>query len=195
MGNSSPATQSAVRSSAIQNNSPNIRRPKTFSAFSAKQKDVLLKRYQFYDSSAGGSVGIPLDICLAMPEFVGNKLIGVLIHDFANPKTGCLHQEEFLNFCSFLSPLTKVEEKKLVLFDCFNVYKTKTLTHDEIFRLYKVLLGHTISDDHILSLTFEALQHPKLRNKGEIQRDEFIEMAPDSEVEEKLSVHFNVPAG
>lgn len=63
-----------------------------------------------------------------------------------------------------------------VLFDCFNVYKAKTLTHDEIFRLYKVLLGHTISDDHILSLTFEALQHPKLRNKGEIQLDEFIEV-------------------
>ncbi|CAL1528926.1 unnamed protein product [Lymnaea stagnalis] len=168
---------------------------KRFSTFTPKQKEALLKRYNLYDSSSGGVVGIPLDVCLAMPEFVGNKLIGVLIHDFANSRTGCMHQEEFLNFCSFLHPLTSIEEKKKVLYDCFNVYGTDWMTHDEIFRLYKVLLGHTVSDDHILALTFKALQHPSLKVKGQIKKFEFMQMASDSEIEQRLTVIFNVPPG
>lgn len=81
-----------------------------------------MKRYQAYDPTDKGVDGIPIYVCLAMPEFVGNKLIGILIHDFANPRTGKLHPQEFLNFCSFLSPSTSIEEKKKgKLFMCLGI--------------------------------------------------------------------------
>ncbi|KAK6986776.1 calcineurin subunit b type 1 [Biomphalaria glabrata] len=193
MGNSNVPPQSRSSLQPRKQNTRNGRGPRNYSAFSPKQKAALMKRYQAYDPTDKGVDGIPIYVCLAMPEFVGNKLIGILIHDFANPRTGKLHPQEFLNFCSFLSPSTSIEEKKKVLFDCFNVYETDCISHDELYRLYKVFLGHTISDDHILALTFKALQHPSLRRQGEIHEDEFIEMAPDNEVEQRLTVFFNIP--
>ncbi|KAK0056716.1 calcineurin subunit B type 2 [Biomphalaria pfeifferi] len=198
MGNSNVPPQSRSSLQQRKQNTRNGRGPRNYSAFSPKQKAALMKRYQAYDPTDKGVDGIPIYVCLAMPEFVGNKLIGILIHDFANPRTGKLHPQEFLNFCSFLSPSTSIEEKKkgklyMFLFDCFNVYETDCISHDELYRLYKVFLGHTISDDHILALTFKALQHPSLRRQGEIHEDEFIEMAPDNEVEQRLTVFFNIP--
>ena len=54
-----------------------------------------------------------------------------------------------------------------------DVYDTGLLTHDEMFRIYKLLFGGAISDDHILDLTFRALQHPDLNKAGEISQEEF----------------------
>lgn len=71
-----------------------------------------MKRYCAYDISPSGTRGIPVFVCLSFPEFAGNKLISVLIHDFANADTTYIHQEEFLNFCAFLSPYTDETEKK-----------------------------------------------------------------------------------
>ena len=59
------------------------------------------------------------------------------------------------------------------LFQLVDVYDTGLLTHDEMFRVYKLLLGGAISDDHILDLTNRALQHPDLNKPGEISQDEF----------------------
>lgn len=61
-----------------------------------------------------------------------------------------------------------------VLYEAFNVYGSEAFTHDEIFRLYKVLLGHVVNDDFILALTDTALNNPSLRTKGEITREEFM---------------------
>ena len=59
------------------------------------------------------------------------------------------------------------------LFQLVDVYDTGLLTHDEMFRIYKLLFGGAISDDHILDLTFRALQHPDLNKPGEISQGEF----------------------
>ncbi|GFN93596.1 calcineurin subunit b type 1 [Plakobranchus ocellatus] len=165
------------------------------SSFTPRQRQALMRRYQTHDSSKDGRTGIPLDVCLAMPEFAGNNLIGVLIHDYLDPQTGRMHPQGFLQFCTLLSSCTTPAEKKKILFDSFNVYGTDTFTHDEIFRLYKVLLGRVISDDHILALTFEALRHPGLEKEGQITKNEFLQMVPDSEIEQKLTLQFNLPAG
>ena len=63
-----------------------------------------------------------------------------------------------------------------VLFDMFDVDKQKVLTHDGLFRIYKLLFTNAISDDHILALVFTALRHPNLAKEGEITRDEFIQV-------------------
>lgn len=160
-----------------------------------KQRQALLRRYQAHDASRDGNAGIPLDVCLAMPEFAGNNLISVLIHDYLDSETGRMHPQGFLQFCTFLSDCTPAADKKRILFDSFNVYGLETFTHDEVFRIYKVLLGHVISDDHILALTFEALKHPALIKQGQITKKEFLQMVPDSEIDQKLTVQFNIPAG
>ena len=59
------------------------------------------------------------------------------------------------------------------LFQLVDVYDTGVLTHDEMFRIYKLLFGGAVSDDHILDLTFRALQHPDLNKPGEISQEEF----------------------
>ncbi|GFS17734.1 calcineurin subunit B [Elysia marginata] len=184
-----PRQQAQPQGSEAQNSPAEPR------SFTPKQRQALLRRYQAHDTSRDGRVGIPLDICLAMPEFAGNNLISVLIHDYLDAETGRMHPQGFLQFCTFLSNCTPAVDKKRMLFDSFNVYGTETFTHDEIFRIYKVMLGHVISDDHILALTFEALKHPGLEKQGQISKNEFLQMVPDSEIEQKLTLHFNIPAG
>ena len=61
-----------------------------------------------------------------------------------------------------------------VLFDLFDVDEQKFLTHDGLFRIYKLLFTNAISDDHILALTFSALRHPSLAKEGQVTREEFI---------------------
>lgn len=160
--------------------------------FSQRQRQAFRKRYQIYDPRE--NQGIPVKVLLAIPEFAGNKLITILIHDYLNPQTGRMHLSEFLSFCTFLSSNTRAIDKKKALFESFNVYNTTTFTHDEIYRIYKTLLNHVISDDHILALTFEALRHPSLQTPGKITKEEFVRLIPDAEINEKLTVQFNVPS-
>lgn len=61
----------------------------------------------------------------------------------------------------------------VVIFDLLNIYSGETLSHDEIFRLYKLFYSSAISDDHILALTFKALNHNDLETKGQITFQEF----------------------
>ncbi|XP_005089332.1 uncharacterized protein LOC101858753 [Aplysia californica] len=194
MGNANGPARAAASNPAQQGGHRGARQTDdyAYATFSTRQRQALQRRYQTYDRHE--NQGIPLDVCLAMPEFAGNKLITILIHDYLDPNTGRLHLQDFIKFCLFLSPYTSPEEKKKALFESFNVYGTDTFTHDEIFRLYKVLLGHVVSDDHILALTFQTLRHPSLRKQGQITKDEFFKMIPDTEMEEKLTVCFNIPA-
>lgn len=62
------------------------------------------------------------------------------------------------------------------------------LTHDEVFRLYKLMFGAAISDDHILSLTFLALKHPDLIHPGEITKNEFLKVSFTPECRKLLHV-------
>jgi len=117
-----------------------------------------------------------------------------MMHDFLDPETGHMYMPDFLSFCSLFSEYTSIEDKKKALFSAFNVYNTEVFTHDEMFRLYKVLLGHVVSDDVILALTDQALKHPSLSNPGQMTREEFLQMIPDSEIEEKLTIKFNIPS-
>ena len=64
----------------------------------------------------------------------------------------------------------------VVLFDMFDVDKQKVLTHDGMFRIYKLMFTNAISDDHILALVFSALKHPDLAKPGEITKNEFIQV-------------------
>ena len=60
-----------------------------------------------------------------------------------------------------------------------DVYDTGVLTHDEMFRIYKLLFGGAMSDDHILDLTFRALKHPDLSKPGEISQEEFFRVCEE----------------
>ena len=70
----------------------------------------------------------------------------------------------------------------VVLFDMFDVDKQKVLTHDGMFRIYKLMFTNAISDDHILALVFSALKHPDLARPGEITKNEFIQVFCDYEL-------------
>ena len=69
----------------------------------------------------------------------------------------------------FSSPLS-------ALFDMFDVDNQKILTHDAMFRIYKLFFANAISDDHIVALVFSALRHPNLAKDGEVSRAEFMEV-------------------
>ncbi|KAL8563307.1 hypothetical protein ACOMHN_028830 [Nucella lapillus] len=149
-----------------------------------------MKRYAAYDSSADGEDGITLSDCLTMVEFTGNKFAPSIIEANLEEKTLRIHPDGFLRVLSLLSSKTPVEVKKNYLFQLVDVYDTGILTHDEMFRVYKLLLGGAVTDDHILDLTNRALQHFNLNKPGEVTQDEFFRMIPDSEVRSRLIVDF-----
>lgn len=64
-----------------------------------------------------------------------------------------------------------------VLFDLYDLDKQKVLTHDGMFRIYRLLFHTAVSDDHILALVYSALRHPNLAREGEVSRDEFIDVS------------------
>ena len=82
----------------------------SFPAVSQKQRQALLRRYHTYDRHE--DAGIPLDVCLAMPEFAGNKLVSILIHDYMDDETGRMHVDGWFRFCNFLSGNTSASDKK-----------------------------------------------------------------------------------
>ncbi|XP_076467111.1 uncharacterized protein LOC143298208 isoform X2 [Babylonia areolata] len=149
-----------------------------------------MKRYAAYDSSAGGEEGVTLADCLTMTEFTGNKFAASVLEANLDEETQRIHPEGFLRVLSLLSSKTPEEVKKNYLFQLVDVYDTGVLTHDELFRVYKLLLGGAVTDDHILDLTNRALQHYDLNKAGEISRDEFFRMVPDSEIRARLTVDF-----
>ena len=78
------------------------------------------------------------------------------------------------------------------MFDLLNIYGTELLTHDEIYRMYKMIFSHTVSDDHILAMTCKALKHPNLEKEGQITREEFYKMIPDHEIMNRMTINFKL---
>jgi len=148
----------------------------------------LEKRYSDFDKSDDGSTGITYDDMLMMPEFVGNEFASQIIAGNLDERTQKVYAKQFVQIFGILSPKTKAEEKKEFLFEIFNIYGTGILTHDELFRIYKTIFSHAISDDHIVALTFRALNHPSLKNKGQITKPEFLKMIPDHEITNRMNI-------
>ena len=90
------------------NNNTNQEDNQGYSTFSSKQRSGLQRRWEA--QSVKGK-GIPLDVCLALPEFVGSKLITILIHDYLDDD-GNMQMSQYLQFCNFLSEHTSPTEKK-----------------------------------------------------------------------------------
>ena len=63
-----------------------------------------------------------------------------------------------------------------VIFDMFDTDRQKILGHDAMYRMYKMMFGNVVSDDHILALTFSALRHPNLSKDDEVSREEFCDV-------------------
>ena len=58
----------------------------------------------------------------------------------------------------------------------FDTDRQKILGHDAMYRMYKMMFGNVVSDDHILALTFSALRHPNLSKDDEVSREEFCDV-------------------
>lgn len=158
--------------------------------FSYVEADQILLRYTSMDRSEQGNTGISVDDCIMMPEFTGCVVAPDLIKYFKDSSTQRIHSRQFMKICAMLCRRTPALKKKQLLFDMYDVDKQKILTHDALFRMYKLFFHSAVSDDHILALVFSALRHPNLSHEGEVSRDEFCEMIPDVEIQERMSVDF-----
>ncbi|XP_033740557.1 calcineurin subunit B type 1-like [Pecten maximus] len=156
--------------------------------FTENQLRKLMKRYR--DMDPDGTDGIPYDNMLTMVEFAGSDLAPPIIASLLDKRSLKIYPKSFLRVCALLSDRIKPAEKKKFIFDLFNIYSGDALTHDEIFRLYKLFYSVAISDDHILALTFKALNHPDLETKGQITFQEFEKMIGDQEIVDRMTVDF-----
>ncbi|XP_052811733.1 uncharacterized protein LOC128239228 [Mya arenaria] len=158
--------------------------------FTYEEADQILRRYNTMDSSPQGNTGIPVEECCLLQEFTGCVFAPDLIRYYRDKETKRIHPRQFMKICTMLCPRTQATKKKHMLFDLFDVDRQKVLTHDAMFRVYKLLFAGALSDDQILALVFSALRHPNLAHDDEITRDEFADMIPDNEIQERLSVDF-----
>ncbi|XP_052088185.1 uncharacterized protein LOC127725298 isoform X1 [Mytilus californianus] len=160
--------------------------------FTDAEVKSLLNRYDEVDTSENNSTGLSYDDVLYMPEFIGSVFAPLVIAANVDTKTKRIYARQFIKICSILSTQIKAEEKKKYLFELLNIYGTGLLTHDEIYRMYKLLFSHTISDDHILAMTFKALNHTSLQKKGQLTKQEFFKMIPDHEIMNRMTINFRL---
>ncbi|XP_053398356.1 uncharacterized protein LOC128556726 [Mercenaria mercenaria] len=158
--------------------------------FTSLEADQIIRRYSAMDSSSQGKDGITTEQCIMMPEFTGCVFAPDVIQYYRDSTTKKIHPKQFMKICTMLCRRTPALKKKEFLFDLYDVDKQKVLTHDAMFRMYRLLFHSAISDDHILALVSSALRHPNLSKDGEVTRDEFTDMIPDVEIQERLSVDF-----
>lgn len=158
--------------------------------FTVLETDQIIRRYNAMDPSPQGKTGITVDECIMMPEFTGCVFGPDIIQYYKDSTTKKIHPRQFMKICTMLCRRTPALKKKEFLFDLYDVDKQKVLTHDALFRLYKLMFHGAVSDDHILALVYSALRHPNLSKDGEVTRDEFADMIPDVEIQERLSVDF-----
>ncbi|KAK6168911.1 hypothetical protein SNE40_020068 [Patella caerulea] len=164
----------------------------TKTPFKTKELEKLLKRYSQYDSSERGINGIPYNTCVSIPEFSGNRLVPFIIEHHMDKNSNSIYPKEFLAICGIVSPDTSALVKKEFLFEMLDENNVGVLKHGEMFSLYKIIFGESISDNIILDLTFRALNHTELEKPGEIRKDEFMKMIPDNEIMSKLSVNLQL---
>ncbi|KAL4235862.1 hypothetical protein ACF0H5_004250 [Mactra antiquata] len=179
---------STPASSGLPNDFLNSLRKNT--PFTAHEIEQIAYRYSLMDSSELGKTGITVDNCIMMPEFTGCVFAPDVIKYYRDRETGKIHPRQFVKICTMLSRRTPATRKKEFLFDLYDVDRQKVLTHDAMFRLYKLMFHSAISDDHILGLVFSALRHPYLSRDGECTKDEFTDIITDNEIQERLSVDF-----
>ncbi|XP_061192725.1 uncharacterized protein LOC133200926 [Saccostrea echinata] len=148
----------------------------------------LEQRYQTLDKSPEATDGIPYDKMVLLPELRGNELCSHVVAANLDGRSGRVYAKQFVQIFGILSPKANPDEKKEFLFEIFNIYGTNVLMHDEMYRIYKTLFDRTISDDHILALTYRALNHKALKKKGEITKEEFLQLIPDHEIVNRMSV-------
>ncbi|XP_069134646.1 calcineurin subunit B-like [Argopecten irradians] len=156
--------------------------------FTENQLRRLMKRYR--DMDPDGTDGISYDNMLTMVEFAGSDLAPPIIASLLDKRSLKIYPKSFLRVCALLSDRVSPAEKKKFIFDLFNIYSSDSLSHDELFRLYKLFYSVAISDDHILALTFKALNHPDLETKGQITFAEFEKMIGDQEIVDRMTVDF-----
>lgn len=156
--------------------------------FTENQLKKLMTRYRDIDTD--GTKGISYDEMLTMVEFTGSDLAPPIIASLLDKHSLKMYPKNFLHVCALLSDKVKPAEKKRFIFDLLNIYSGETLSHDEIFRLYKLFYSSAISDDHILALTFKALNHNDLETKGQITFQEFEKMVGDHEIMDRMTVDF-----
>jgi Ca2+-binding EF-hand superfamily protein len=156
--------------------------------FSDGDLKKLEQRYQTLDKSPEATDGIPYAKMILLPELRGNELCPHVVAANLDGRSGCVYAKQFVQIFGILSPKAQPEEKKEFLFEIFNIYGANVLTHDEVFRMFKTLFDAAVSDDHILALTYRALNHKALKKKGEITKEEFIQLIPDHEIVNRMSV-------
>ena len=78
------------------------------------EKDItrILKRYAFYDPSEQGTVGIPYDTIMTIPELSGFHAAPLVVRLFIDEDTGLMGPEQFLYLWAALSSKTSFNAKK-----------------------------------------------------------------------------------
>ena len=156
--------------------------------FSDSELKKLEQRYHALDSSPDATDGVPYDKMILLPELRGNALCPLIVAANLDGRSGRVYAKQFVQIFGILSPKANPEEKKEFLFEVFNIYGSNVLTNDEVYRFFKTLFDGTISDDHILALTYRALNHKALKKKGELTKKEFIGLIPDHEIVNRMSI-------
>lgn len=156
--------------------------------FSDSDLKTLEQRYHALDPSPDATDGIPYDKMILLPEFRGNELCPLVVAANLDGRSGRVYAKQFVQIFGILSPKANPEEKKEFLFELFNIYGANILTHDEMYRFFKTLLDRAFSDDHILALTYRALNNNSLKKKGEVTKAEFVKLIPDHEIINRMSI-------
>ena len=148
----------------------------------------LEQRYAELDKSEDKVLGISYDDMLQMQEFSGHPLAPLIIASNLEKTSQRVFAKEFAHIFGILHPQTSTTDKKEFFFELFNIYGTDVLKHDELYRMYKTLYSNAITDDHILALTYRALDSKFLKTKGEITKEEFVKLIPDHEIRQRLTI-------
>ncbi|XP_020622061.1 calcineurin subunit B-like [Orbicella faveolata] len=173
-------------------NEDEIRESESNSNFTAKEIPKLLKRFAYYDPG-GRNGGITLKQFLDIPEISTNPIMPKVASAYLERRTNRLTSESFISILSRLSPRNSLDDKKQFAFQLLDTDNDGYLSYSELFSLFRMVTGPTLTDDHVLGIITSILSRSDLQQPTRLTFEEFTNIVSDEEIEELFTVELQLP--
>lgn len=160
--------------------------------FTAREIPKLLKRFARYDPE-GRNGGMTLKQFLSIPEISTNPVMPKVASCYIETTTSKLTSTAFITMLSRLSPRNSLADKKQFAFQVLDRDSDGYMSYHELFSLFRMVTGSTLTDDQVLAVITSILSRSDLQQASRLTFEEFTKIVSDEEIEELFTVELQLP--
>eukprot|EP01121_Diplochlamys_sp_Union-15-3_P019076 TRINITY_DN7097_c0_g1_i2.p1 TRINITY_DN7097_c0_g1~~TRINITY_DN7097_c0_g1_i2.p1 ORF type:complete len:191 (-),score=43.37 TRINITY_DN7097_c0_g1_i2:6-539(-) len=155
-----------------------------------KQKEIksLYKRFKRLDKDNSGTIST--DEFQSIPELAMNPLAPRIIAIFDTNKDDQVNFKQFVQRLSVFSSKGSKKDKMLVAFKIYDINDDGFVTPEEIFKVLKMMVGNSLSDEHLNQIVEKTVADSDKDGDGKISFAEFSQLHESCDIETKMSIKF-----